>query len=662
MSPSRATFSQRMRYRFDNFMARGGSSIFVSLLVVFVGLLLTIATLRGIGLYFFPDVNVEREGDLAGQHSFLRNAYLTFLQMTDPGNMAQDIQTTAGFKIFAVMSGLTGVVMLSSLIAFITTALDRRLAQLRRGHSKVIESEHTLILGWNERITEVIRELVIANESEDAPVVVILADRDKEEMDAYLALYLPDTKNTRIVTRSGMESSLVNLDIVSVDECKSAIVLAKCSVTASRADLQLSDIAVIKTVLALVSARPSERKLNIVAEIFAEQNRKIAELISPEEVTTVDTNDILARMLVQTSRTVGLSVAYSEILSFDGCEMYFHHAEWKPGTTFGELAFHFPDGVPMGLRRADGSLEVNPSVDTVLVQDDEILILAEDDSTIQYQATPVATPRDLPLADRHLDQHIERELIIGWTPKVETIVREFADYVLAGSQIDIMLRAPDESVLDRIETLNAELDSVEVRMIQGNPLDAEDLIAAEPFGYDNIILLSQSGEQGDGAVERTDSETIIILLLLRNIFDKHPERAGKTKLITEILDSKNQSLVARAGVYEFIISNRYISMLLAQISEDADTKKIYDNLFSEDGSEIYLKPVELYFPELPASVTFADLMRLAQKRSEAALGVKIKAHEADLAKNFGVKLIPEKTTEYTLYPGDRLVVLAENET
>ncbi|MCA8993669.1 MAG: hypothetical protein KDA88_16895 [Planctomycetaceae bacterium] len=654
-----ASLFQRARYQFDNFMARGGSSIFVSLVVVFMSMLLLLAILRGAGVMMFPNASIER--DVEG-HSFFRNVYITFLQMTDPGNMAQDIETSPGFKVFSVLSGMTGVVMLSSLIAFITTALDRKLALLRRGHSKVIEEDHTLILGWNERITEILRELVMANESEDDPVVVILADKDKEEMDEYLALYMPDTKNTRVVTRSGVESSMVNLDVVSVDECKAVIVLAKCPVTATENELMMSDAFTIKTILALVACRPEGKELNIVGEVFLQHNREVAEAISPSEVTTVDTNEILAKILVQTSRTVGLSVAYSEILSFDGCEMYFHHAEWKPGITFGELAFHFPDGVPMGLRHADNTFSINPHPSTVVLHDDSILILAEDDSSIVYQKDPVATARDLRLADGRVQLGIERELIIGWTPKVETIVREFADYVLEGSQIDIMLRAPDASVRDRVEALSNELDSVTVRLIEGNPLDSASLLAVQPFTYDNIIILSQ-GVGGENDVEgRTDSETIIILLLLRNMFKAFPEESKRTKLITEILDSENQALVARAGVYEFIISNRFISMMLAQISEDSDIKRVYDDLFSEDGSEIYLKPVDLYFDELPATVTFADLMALVQKREEVALGVKIKEHESNIDENFGVKLIPEKNTEYTLVAGDRIVVLAENET
>ena len=120
--------------------------------------------------------------------------------------------------------------------------------------------------------------------------------------------------------------------------------------------------------------------------------------------------------------------------------------------------------------------------------------------------------------------------------------------------------------------------------------------------------------------------------------------------------------MARTGVQDFIISNRFVSMILSQISEDADIKRVYDDLFEEDGSEIYLKPATLYFEELPVEVTFADMMGIAQKREEICLGVKIKEHEHDEDRNFGVKLIPEKTTRYTLGPEDSLVVVAEDET
>ena len=102
-------------------------------------------------------------------------------------------------------------------------------------------------------------------------------------------------------------------------------------------------------------------------------------------------------------------------------------------------------------------------------------------------------------------------------------------------------------------------------------------------------------------------------------------------------------------------------MIMAQISESRDIEKVYDDIFQEDGSEIYLKPATLYFDELPVEVTFADMIRIAQRREEVCIGVKKKALENNKDANNGVTLIPEKNTVYTLKAEDSLVVVAEDE-
>jgi hypothetical protein len=649
-----ATFRQICRYRFDNFMARGGSSIFISLVIVFVGILVSISLIRGVVMLIDPSgANPENT------EGFFSHVYVVFLELTDPGNMNQDIHSSPTFKIPGVIAGLAGVVILSMLIAFITTALDQKLHQLKKGHSKVVEDDHTLILGWNDRVVEIIRELVIANESEDDGCVVILSETDKEEMDDYLALNMHDTKGTRVVTRSGSMSALVNLDIVSITTCKSVIVLATCNESDSPEAKAASDTRVIKTILGLMVAKGDHQTLNIVAELFSERNRRIANQISPDEVSTIDGVDILAKVIVQTSRSIGLSVVYAEIMSFDGCEMYFHAADW-PDTPFGRLQFHFPDGALMGIRRASGELLVNPSADTIVKAGDEVLILADDDSTIEYRTEPVATARDLPLADHRVRHAVEHELIVGWNPKAPILIEQYADYVLEGSRIDVLIEHPTEQQRAAITDLQGSIDKLHITLIESSPLHIETFEELDPFKYDNIVILSQGGI--DVEPETTDSETIIILLLLRRIFEASPERASRTTLISEVMDSRNQELVARAGVHDFIISNRLVSMLLAQISEQRDIKAVYDDLFEEAGSEIYLKPVSLYFDEFPVEASFADLMRIAQKRQEACLGIKLKIHERELSNNFGVKLIPEKNTSYTLNRDDCLVVLAEDDT
>lgn len=647
----------RFRYRFDTFMARGGSSIFKALTAAFVVTFLLIGVMRGVLLQFIPDTGVQHD-----EIGFLGNLYITFLEITDPGNMAQDIYSSAAIKIFAILAGIAGIIMLSALIAFITTALDQKIYELKRGRSKVIEEDHTLILGWNEqRIVEIIRELTIANESEKDACVVVLADKDKEEMDDVLRLRIRELGTTRLVTRSGDVSTLSNLDMVSLECCKSVIILASCEDTDSADYKASSDAKAIQTVLATMGNEAGKDDYSVVVEIFNPTHRDIVRSSFPDHVITVNTSDILAKLLVQTSRSVGLSVVYNEILSFDGCEMYFYESEWD-NASFGEIAYHFPDGVPVGIRGADGQITLNPPGSRVLESNDQILIVADDDSTIEFREQVVAHPADYQLSDVRSEQRVERELMIGWTFKSPIIVREFADYIKAGSQIHVLLKKPTEEQAQEIETLNRELGDIDIRLLQKDCLNIEQLMSVEPFKYDNIIILAgnDAGEQGIDA-GRVDSENIVALLLLRRIFSQYPRESNSTKLITEILDSQNDALVARAGVQDVIISNRLVSMIMAQISESPDMEKVYDDIFQEDGSEIYLKPVSMYFSELPGEVCFADLIAIAQKRKEVCIGVKIKSLEHVKEHNNGVTLIPEKNTRYKLKREDSLVVLAEDE-
>ncbi len=646
----------RFRYRFDSFMARGGSSIFKVLTAVFIITFLVVGLARGVVLWLFPDIPLQHEG-----LGVLGNLYITFLEITDPGNMAQDIASSPWYKVFAVVAGIAGIIMLSALIAFITTTLDQKISELKRGRSKVIETDHTLILGWNEqRIVEVLRELILANESEPDGCAVILADKDKEEMDDALRLRVKDRKTTRIVSRRGSVSTLSNLDMVSLETAKSVIILASCDDTDNAERKAASDAKAIQTILATMGRRSDQHDVSIVVEIFNPTYRDIVRSSFPDNVVTVNTSDVLAKLLVQTSRSEGLSVVYSEMLSFDGCELYFHNDKWD-NAAFGRIGYRFPDGVPIGVRNADGTLMINPPVEYTMKDDDEILIVADDDSTIELLDKPVAEPTAMPLPDRRREQKIERELMIGWNHKAPIIVREFADYILADSKIHILLRKPTTSQRNEIETLNRELDEIEVRLIEKDCLVLDELMSVQPFQYDNIIILAGGDPDDTIDVGQVDSENIVALLLLRRIFSQYPMESENTKLITEILHSQNHALVARAGVKDVIISNRLVSMIMAQISENAAIEKVYDDIFQEDGSEIYLKPTTLYFDNLPVDVKFADLMALAQQRGENCIGIRKKAGENNPHENNGVTLIPEKNIVFNLLAEDSLVVVAEDE-
>jgi len=637
------------RYRFGKFISKGGKSIFTSLIALFFICFIIALMVRGIIMLLFP------EDDITG---ICEQAWIIFLEMTDPGSMGMDHDNPAAFRFSAVVAGILGVIIFSMLIAFITTQLETMLDELKKGHSKVIESDHTLILGWNERVMNILRELIICNESRKSAKVVILAEMDKVAMDDEIKNTLEDLKTTEIITRSGQPTSIQNLMKVSADKARSAIILGTCSQGDKEEQKLLSDAAVSKTILALRECRKDITSINIVAELMLQGTLRLFQRDKTSRIPSVDSSDILGQILVLTSRTSGLSWVYEEILSFEGNEFYFFNGNWGDAG-FYDIAYNFPDGIPIGIRRNDGTIIIKPKKDERLGPKDEVLILAQDDSTISYTNTPFVSARELSFPIKKVEKQIEKELIMGWHPMAPMVLKMYASYLIDGSTVDIMIQRPSADFKQTVERYKEQYPSLNINLIAKNPLSMDSLASVHPFEYNNVIILSQGEKKG--TPERLDSETLFILLLLRQIQQDLKIKDRKTKLITQVMNSENTDLIDQSNVDDYLISNRIITRILTQLSEEPDLKKVYDHIFAKTGCELFLKPASLYFEDLPLKVRFADIMSNTFKRNEICLGYRSGDCSTDSCKNFGITLNPKKDLEFTLTAEDTLVVLAEDE-
>jgi len=640
------TLRQRLYYRFERFLSKGGTSIFLSLLAVFTGLFLVILGLRYLILLIWPE--------LSGFPEFADDVWITFLQMTDPGNMYQDTASPTWLKITTILSGIAGVIILSMLIAFITTALEKMLYEFRKGRGKVLESEHTLILGWNDRVVDIIRELIIANESEKYASVVILANRDKEEMDDMIAKRLPNTETTSVITTTGDYANINELQRVNIQNAKSVILLAQCSESESLDEKVSSDVQAIKSIMAMIACQGGTNELPIIAEIFSDEKRELISFFNDDNIIAIDSWDIMGKLLVQTSLTSGLEMVYNEMLSFDGCEVYFAEGAWE-GTLWGQIAYHFKDGIPLGYYNEDDGLVLRPDPERKMLAEDQVIILAEDDSTINFETSAFVQPKTLELSDKRLEQASKRILILGWHDVARIFIREANDYLADGSVIDLVFNNPDELLEKNVEELRNEFPGFTIRLIDANPLRLENLSELNPYSYENVIILSQ--DMDEHSADKIDSDTLIILLLMRNL-----RQGGEdTHIITQVLNSENQEIITQTDVDDFIISNKLITMILAQLSEEPMIKLLYDDLFSEEGSEIYVKPANLYFTSFPQKVSFADIMGIANLREEICLGIRKGDLSKDSSANFGVRLNLPKDETVTIEEHDFLVVLSEDE-
>ncbi|MFZ5637569.1 MAG: CASTOR/POLLUX-related putative ion channel [Pseudomonadota bacterium] len=631
----RTTWRDTLRYRFENTLSRGPIALIGWLAILSLAIVLIAATLAtALGVQTDP-------ADPGSRMNFIEGAWYSLMRTLDPGTMGGDEGWLLRLLMLAVTVG--GIFIVSMLIGTITSGLESRLDEMRKGRSRVIEKNHTLILGWSTKVYSIIGELIIANENQKNPCIVILADMDKVEMEDDIRAKFPSTKNTRVICRSGNPLDLDDLAVAAPHDARSIIVLAP--------EAENPDIHVIKSVLAITN-NPDRREspYHIVAEIRDEENLEAAHLVGGDEAIFIRGGDLISRVTAQTCRQSGLSVVYTELLDFDGAEIYFTDAGELAGRTYREALSGFEDSAVMGLMRADGEVLINPPMDTRLAADDRIIAISEDDDTlIPSKTAPPAPDTGCIVAGGRTEAAPERTLVLGWNEKTEAVIRELDNYVAPGSKITA-LRAWSEDEASMAAA--ASLQRQRMALLTGDITSLATLQELDVTGYNHIIVMSDTRLP----VQETDAQTLICLLHLRNL----AELAGKDlSIVSEMMDMRNRALAQVAKADDFIVSDKLVSLMLSQLSENKHLDRVFRVLFSSEGSEIYIRPARDYVA-MGRELDFHTVIESAARRGETAIGYRIVADGNDASKGFGVKVNPNKSEKFRFADGDQVIVLAED--
>jgi voltage-gated potassium channel Kch len=630
---SRPTIGQRLRYAFDNTMARGTPAL-VGWLAAVTGILIAVFT--AIVLLGNLAPGNEKSG-VVGQ------SFRSLLHALDPGTIAGD-NGHWPFLVVMLFVTLGGLFVVSALIGVIATGLDSRIEELRKGRSVVLEENHTLILGWSDTIFTVLSELEIANESEKKPSAVVLADRDKVEMDDLIREKV-GPKRTRVVTRSGSPIDLDHLGLVRPERARSIIVLAP------EGDEE-PDSQVIKVVLALTKGT-GHRELNyhIVAEIHDPENMQAAGLVGGGEAILIDKRETIAKLVVHAARQSGASAAFIELLDFDGDEIYFREDESLVGRTFAEALLAYEDCSPIGVIDSSGKVTLNPSPERPIDGDERLIAIAEDNEqlaaavprTAEIDTAAITTSPPTP-------RKPERILILGWNHGAPAVINEFDKFLLAGSELVLVSDDPDAEAC--IERECAGASNSKVTYQPGSTTDRERLEAIDVASFDHVIALCDSDRLD---AQRADARTLVTLLHLRDIAER---RQAQFTIVSEMIDDRNRQLAEVTRVDDVIVSDKIISLMLTQIAENRELADVFAELFSAEGSEIYLRPAGDYLAP-GAETNYATVVEAASRRGECAIGYRRAAEAGDPAAGFGVRINPAKSAPIAIEPGDRVVVLAE---
>ncbi len=494
---------RRLRYRFDTTMSRGAIA-----LVAYLGLAALVLVVIGASLFALL---------AGGDASFPTRLWEALGRAMDSGTFTGD--SGWGYRAISLLITLAGIFLVSALIGLIATALDQRIAELRKGRSPVLERGHSLILGWSESLPVILSELVIANENQRDACVVVMARKDKVEMEDELRGRIPRGASTRLVCRTGNPADPDELALVDPLAAKSVIVLSEPEGG--------GDAQAVKVALSLMTFDPQLERIPVTVELADARHAAALDVASAGRARTVVTSDLIARVTAQICYQSGLSLVVQELLDFDGDELYFREEAALVGRTYLDAQLAYADATVIGLRRADGSVELNPPPAAPIAAGDRLVAIAADDDAFTLAPTTAATAvADAPV---RVPEAPLRALVVGWNGLGTSMLAELDGLVAPGSTLHVVA----DDALVELESCAAAIGGLANLAVTVEAADsADDEVVARIVGaadYDRIVLLCYREAL---ALEEADARTLLTLLLVRRAIDAPGHRNGAASVVT----------------------------------------------------------------------------------------------------------------------------------
>lgn len=610
--------NDKLRYNFDRFLAKGTFTLVISLfLLIFI-----IVLLIGAIVYF-----IEPNGEIG---SLL---WTIFNQTLDAGNLGSQIGSPF-YLIMMALASLVGIFISSLFISIILDGFQTRLEALRRGRSKVIEANHTLILGYNDSLFVIVKELIEANRSVRKPVIVILSDKDSVEMNQEIKDNVGHFANTRIICRTGSIYKKQDLSMCSIEKAKSVIILE-------------NDFNTIKSLLVLTDTEFFTKETGHVTVLMHDkENIDVARSIAKGKIEIIYLRSAITRIITQTCLQAGLSQVYNDLFDYAGDEIYFYQHQDLVGHYFKDVIHMFDTSSVIGIF-SKGKTIIKPNFDYLIKPEDQIILIDADDSTIEITGLKKSPYIQHIVENKHrTNRRVENIAMVGFNENALEVASEFDHYLAPGSRLDFLVNSSIHK--SKIAQLQDKLVNISINIVENETYQRSSLEAFITPSCHRVIIFANQGLTNN----EKDSQTLLSLLHLRAIED---ERGINLDIISEIADVKNADIIDLAKADDFIISDLIANRMVAQISENRHLATVFEDLLDNNGSEIYLKPAEDYVT-LGTEVDFYAISAAAINRNEIAIGYQVceQAHQTFL------KINPNKKDTVTFKKGDMIIVIAED--
>ena len=515
-----------------------------------------------------------------------------------------------------VLLGITlfGIFVLSILISLLSAIIDARVQDVTRGSQPFPFDNHIVILGWSPRLTAIIEELVIANESKKLLRILILSAKPSDELASLIETSFNDLKTTKLYFRSRdlcTESSFENANLRSA---RQILVLGDTSeqIDGNRLKIYLS----IRRHLATSDISETQWP-EIIVNVDSKDESDIINVSSAGKAVTVNVSDIPARLIVETVIQPNLPDIYEEILSFDGNEIYITNTMAELGLSampFATAWSALNQSVPIGFWTHDNRLEISPRANAIVGANDRLIVISEDDSTVVANAV---SPADHSAASnkailKQLDANntvARRVLLIGMSTNHQFIFDRLVHTGTGVKQLTVCL--PDNEVGKSMKRDLARRKATKVKFIMAKTDGPADLARLKPDTFDAIIVSHTALPQTGG----TDIQTIKSIQILRSLL---ADKLADVHLIAEMLEGKNRDILAYEMDSDFVVSEKIGSKVFAQYIENPALRHIVDKLICSQSHHIKLYPVKAGKKSLVSS--FGDIGRGLLTKQKILIG------------------------------------------
>jgi hypothetical protein len=630
---------ENIRYLVDQAFARK----FVGQLLLFVTLVVSV-TLIGMTAVFFGLFAEENAGigtiprDIDA--GFWDSMWWSLNQIMRLRGFERTYGATAPVLAYSLFLSIMGLVVFSVLISLINNTMRGRIEALRKGDTPVLERNHVLVLGWNNKVFSILKQLA---RLQPGVKVVILAPLEIDMMQEQLRVARILRERIKVILRSGTPSNHGELDRVAVDRAASVIVLAT----------DTDDSEAIKTIVLLAARQDwSGAAPVLTSEIAMEQSYELAKIAARNRLHIISSNRVISKVIVQTVRNPGLADVYSEIFSTAGNSIYVQSIPDCTDRPLAEIAYGLSDAVPVGIawdeKRDDAvrhAAGLNPEPDYEIAEDERLVLLTRG-LPVTY-TRPDSIPESRIYREGGSAPHVPaRVLLIGWTDILYDILQELDAHALRGTEVTILSGISEKQARQRVVTHQASgLENLTLVFLEGDAVMQAAYESIDIATLQSIVVLAdQSDEQGDA-----DTRTLRILLRLSDL-RKHGDTHAHT--VAELLDENNRILLAGLDVDDIVVSSEVVSAQLAQIARQEVLAPIYRELLSAGGVEISLRPVGDYV-KLDTDCCFSDLVYASRQKMEIALGLRLVRQGGEVLLN------PPRQATWRLGENDKVIVLAQ---